>query len=325
MNKKLHLLLLLALISAIGLNACGGQAATPAEAVKIRFAYDYWAGYYPALIAIDQGYFAEEGIQVEAIKPEKTDALMADFLAGKYDMMAVSLGDIITLTQNSDDFAMVLSSDESAGGDAVVVNPSIKTIADLRGKQIGTNLGGFGELFITTVLNKNGISPSDVILVNMDASEGPAKLASGELQAAHTWEPYVSQAVAAGNTILFTSADTPGLIPDGVVVRGAFLRDHPAAVQAFVKGWFRAVDFWLANPKDGNAAAAKQLKINPDEISLDGIKLQTLADNLAMFTKPDDPTYIFNTAQLYVDFFLRNGSLTKKPDIAKIINPSFLK
>ncbi len=322
--KKKNLLLALSAMTVIALLASCSGASPSSQPATLRLAFDYWPGYYPALIAIEKGYFAEDNLTVTAIKPENTNALMADFLAGKYDMMAVSLGDVITLTQTNSDIYFLLIADESAGADAVLANNTIQSVEDLRGKSIGTNLGGFGEFFISTYLKSKGVQPSEVSLVQMDAAEAPAKLKSGALDAASTWEPYVSQAVKDGNKVLFTSADTPGLIPDGIVIRGAVVREKPEAVQAFVKNWFRAVDYWKQNPQEGNAAAAKQLGIDPSEISLEGIKLHDLKNNQALFTDDGSATSIYPVAKLYVDFFITAGKLTTQPDIKKLFNTEFV-
>jgi NitT/TauT family transport system substrate-binding protein len=324
--KSIYKLIALIIVLTMMLSACGssGQVNPSSGPVTVRFAYDYWPGYYPALIANQKKFYEDENIKLQAIKPENTDALMADFLAGKYDAIAVSLGDVIVLTQSNDDFVVVMSSDESAGGDAVLVNPSIKSIAELKGKKIGTNIGGFGEVFITTVLKSNNIQPSEVTFVNMDASEGPSKLKQNELDAVHTWEPYVSEAKGNGAKVLFSSADTPGLIIDVIVFRGAFAREHPEAVKGFVNGWFKAVDYWLLNNDDGNAAAAKELNINPSEISLEGIKLQTLENNKVLFTPGNTSESLYYTTGVFTDFFINKGSLREAPDINKLLTSQYL-
>lgn len=308
---------------ALFIGACGNTGA-PSEPVKVNFAYDLWAGYYPGLIAIQKGYYAENNLDVNAVKPENTDAMMGDFLGGKYDFIAVSVGDTINLTQTSDDIYFIFASDESAGGDAFLATPEIQKISDLRKKNIGVNQGGFAEIFIMTVLNDNGLTSADVTLVDMDASELPENLRNGTVQAGHTWEPYVTESKNDGNHVLFSTLDTPGLVIDGIAVRGAFLREHPEAVQAFVDGWFKAVDFWIANPEEGNAAAAMITGDDPAAISLEGIGLKTLADNQALYQKGNTTASLYYTTQLYVDFFVRSGTLTKKPDIQKLINPNFV-
>jgi len=92
---------------------------------------------------------------------------------------------------------------------------------------------------VLTVLKSHGLSSADIRLVDTDAAELLAKLKSGEVDAGHTWEPFVTQAKDEGARVLFTSAATPGLIQDVVAVRGEVLRERAQALSAFVKGCSR--------------------------------------------------------------------------------------
>lgn len=307
---------------------CAACNARPEEPVTtrepIRFAYDLWPGYYPALIANEKGYFEEEGIIVETINPENTDSMLADFVIGKYDVVAVALGDIVGLAETNPNVRVILVSDESAGGDALVAGHDIGSITDLQGQSVGVNQGGFAELFVTKLLEENGLTLADITIVNTDAAEIPILLEQGTIQAGHTWEPYVTEAKNRGNTILFTSADTPGLIPDVIAFRSQILEERPEDVKAFVRGWFRAVDFWLAHPTEGTLLAAQALAVSPAEISLDGIKLMTKNDNLALFQKGDSTASLFYTSQLYVDFYLRIGTMGTPLNLDTLLDGSYL-
>ena len=56
------------------------------------------------------------------------------------------------------------------------------------------------------MLDQHGVLPSAVKVVNVDASQAVDRLASGELAAVHTWEPYASRARALGAKVLYTSS-----------------------------------------------------------------------------------------------------------------------
>lgn len=318
--RRLALLLISALLVACG--AAAGQPAAPSPPLK--FGYDLWPGYYPVLIAQERGFFSAAGLEVQAIHPERTDSMMADFTAGKYDAIAVALGDIVSLTQSDPDLRIVLITDELAGGDAIVASAGVQSLADLRGKRIGVNLGGFAELLVTQMLAAQNLTTADVTLVDLDAADLPAKLASGEVQAGHTWEPYVTQAVAAGGKVIFSSADTPGLIPDAVAFRGATVRERPAAVRAFVQGWFQAVDYWNAHPAEGTHIAAQKLNLPDSDISLQGLKLKTLADNRALFQRGTTTASLHYTTQLYLDFYARIGTLRRAPNLDQLLDATFV-
>lgn len=323
-----RLLPTLACSSLLIITACQGAVATPTPTPRppLRFAYDLWPGYYPVFIAQDQGYFAEAQLNIETIKPENTDETLGGFASGKYDFVAVSLGDIVNLTRTSPDLRFIIAADYSDGADVALVLPDsgIAAVTDLKGKRIGTNLGGFGEFFITTVLEQNGLASNDVTWVNVDASNAPAALQTGQVDLAHTWEPYVTEAKNQGAVPLFSSHDAAGLVLDGIAVRGAVARERPEEVRAFVQAWFKAVAYWQANPTEGAAAIGRQLNIDPATISLDGIKLLTLAENQALFQPGSTSDSAYFTAQKYIDFFIASGTLTTAPDVNQMLDPQFV-
>ncbi|MEN9205209.1 MAG: ABC transporter substrate-binding protein, partial [Thermostichales cyanobacterium DRC_bins_46] len=275
-----------------------GCARAPETApTPLRIGYSAWPGFLAGVIAQEKGYFEEEGVQVALEFSDNTTTQIADFTAGKLDGAFLALGSVVSLTVQNPQAAFVLISDESQGADAVVAKPEIADVASLKGKRIGTNTGGFGELFVTQMLEMNGLTREDVTLVQVIAEDLPAALQADTVDAGSAWEPFISQAVANGARIIFTSAETPGLIPDGLVVSAHVWQDRPQELQAFVRAWFRAVDDWLADPQAGSALIAAKLGIPTAEASLEGIKLMTRADNVAAFTPGDNPTSIHYTAK----------------------------
>ncbi|MGH8472540.1 MAG: ABC transporter substrate-binding protein, partial [Gammaproteobacteria bacterium] len=74
----------------------------------------------------------------------------------------------------------------------------------------------------------------------------------------------------------------------------------------------------------GNALVASVLHVAPSTISLKGIRLTTLQDNIQLFKGGETTRSTYYTAQLYVDFFLGSGGLTRKPDVKQILEPRFL-
>lgn len=310
-------------VLSVVLAACGGNGA--GAPWVLRFAYDNWPGYYPALIASEKGFFRERGVEVACSKRDNTDAMLADFVAGRYEAVGISLGDIASLQLVGADVRIVLVTDISEGGDAVLARAPIESLEDLRGQRLGVNLGSFAELFVRTALKAHGLTAADVRLIDTDAADIPAKLNSGDLDAGHTWEPFVTAAQGGGARVLFTSSATPGLIQDVIAVRGEVVREHPDAIAGFVAAWFKAVDYWKANPAVGNAIAGEALGVDPGTISTKGMRLTTHADNLELFKPGDTTASIYHTLQMYVDFFVGTGGLIRRPDVDEVLEPRFLK
>ena len=240
-------------------------------------------------MARELGYYAREGVAVEVIYTEDTENQIADFIAGKYDGMALPIGSLIVASGHHPNIRVVYAIDESAGGDAVVANPAITSIAELRGKVIGATLGGFGELFVERMLEAGGLTRAEVTLINTDSNLVPGQLRAGVIDAGQAWEPYVSRAVQAGGRVLYTSRETPGLIIDTLQFRDAALRERPEDVRAFLRAILRAVEHWRAHPEEDNAIIAQALAIPLGEVQPLGLKLLSLADNRRAFDR-NDPT-----------------------------------
>ena len=303
-----------------------GCQISPQSVIKrspLKVACITFVGYRPAVIAQEKGFFKAQGVDVELSYVDFAQLQQADFSAGKYDGIGLTLGDFIILSANNPNMQSVLVVDETNGADVVVAQSDIKTVEDLRGKKIGANLGGFSEVFVTEMLRMSNLTTDDVNLVKFDALEIPQRLKNNDIQAGHTWEPYLSEAIKQGAHSLFTSKQTSGLILDLVAFRNETIRDRPQDVQAFVRGWLQAINFWEQNLEAGNEIITKTLKIPIDTISLDGVNLTNLQENQQFF-RPDSINSIYDIAKIYADFFVRSGNVTRLPDLKSLFNSSFL-
>lgn len=317
---------LILLLSACSPPSAPAPAATSTEtqrgSAELRLGIDQWPGYYPAVLADELGYFAEAGIRVDIQQPGDTDRMLAEFAAGQYDLIGVALGDLITLSRELPDVAVLLVSDQSAGGDALLAAPDYAP-TDQGVVRIGTNLGGFGELFIRELLPRLGIDQGQVEWVNVDASDVPQALLSKQIDLGHCWEPYASQAVALGAKHLYTSADTPGLIPDVIATSRHSAAAKKQQHRAFVRAWFRAVQWWKANPDEAAQKIERRLAIAAGGASLDGIDLQTLEDNRALLIGSGSPT-IEPVIERYSDFFITRGRLLEPIQAKEMLIPDML-
>jgi NitT/TauT family transport system substrate-binding protein len=314
--------LLVVVVVLLGISGC---APTPTpERPPLKVAYVLWPGYLPIVIADEKGFFDEENVGVEVIYPESSAQARADLSAGTLDGLTFTLAGIVGAAGEGSDIHVVFATDESSGADAVVAGADIQSVADLVGERVGVGFGGYGEIIVDAMLEVNGLTRQDVILVDMFGEDVPAGVANGDVAAGVTWEPYVSQAVGEGAQVLFSTADTPGLIPDAMAFHGSTLRERPDDVRAFVRAWFRAVDWWLANLDDGYALLAEALDMEPASASLEGIKLLTLQDNLNAFQPGTTSESLYYTAQLYADFYIGTGALGAAPDLDVLLDPSFL-
>lgn len=298
-------------------DAGGSLSLTP-----VHVAIDLWPGYYPVVIGKEKGFFSQRGIAVDVVVPENTDHMLQAFAAGEIDVVCVALGDVFAFRERVPSLRVVLISDESSGGDALL---SLKPLpAKLKGLRIGTNTNGFGELFVRAFLQQNQTDLKDVVLVNQEASDAGVMLKQDKVDIAHTWEPYVSELTGYQDAIVvFSSAQTPGLIPDAVVMHGSLLQ-KPAVAKAFVAGWLESAEWWLSHRHNGNRIVEHALVMMPNTVNLEGIRLFDTSANRKAFRKNDSPLSLYRIGQTYIDYFREKGVLKLAIKPEEILTPDFL-
>jgi len=303
------------------LSACGASAAPSANKAPLKVSWNLWVGFYPLVIAEKNGLFEKHGVQVELVLMNGPQDTMVALSNHTVDGSTAVYTDLIPLA-NENELHAVMVTDSSDGGDQFVSAADVVTVADLKGKRIGAQLGTFSELFVREMLNRNGLTLGDVQLVNVPPEQVPGALGD-KVDAGHTYEPFTSEAINNGYHVLFSSSDTPGLIVDVVAFRGSVVRERPEDIRAFVAAWTEALDWWQANPAEGNAVIADATGQKVEDISTAGAHLYTLEDNKKAFDK-NQAGSLYDITQKNIDFFSSIGGLSSAPDITQLIDSSFL-
>jgi NitT/TauT family transport system substrate-binding protein len=313
---------LLAGLVGFGLGSCRRQPVTPAA--PLRVGLDVWAGYYPLVLADQLGYLREEKVAVSIAFPKDTQRMIADFAARRYDLIGVSLGDVVLLAREQPAVRMILCSDESAGGDAILSRTPPGKSQVVRGARIATSIGGFGELFVRRFLLAQGLRPDEVTLINADAAAVPTLLHRGEIDFGHTWEPYATEARRAGCHEWYSSRETPGLILDGLMAHAAVVEARAPELRGLARAWFRAVDWWRAHPAEGNARIEDHLGHAPGSVSLFGVRLLDREDNRRMFASSPEPGALHRAMNEFVDHFVSRGVLSKRIRPEDLLSSAFI-
>jgi NitT/TauT family transport system substrate-binding protein len=310
-----------ALIVVFLLSACG----TPAKTTKrpLRIAVNMWPGLYPAAVAQEEGFFAKHNVQVEIHYYESYPQTYADLVVGKVDGLSAIVGDVL-LINNQKNLKFVFPVDASDGADQFIVGPEIQSASDLKGKRIGAGFGTYGELYVRTLLDQNGLAVTDVNLVNIPAENAEAAYLS-QVDAIHTYEPYASRTLAKGGHVLFTSSETPNLMLGAMTFPAKLVEERPEDIQAFTDAWFEAVDWMFANPDQVPAVVAKGFGVKPEDVWFGGDKVFTLAESKVLMRPGIDYSSAYFVTQKYIDFLVTSGALSTKLEPKDLIDPSFLK
>ena len=217
MKKLLSLLLVVVMV--LGLAACGSSApasttapaapaadpapaetaaptAAPVETVKLNVAYmPNYASLWSVLTAMDQGFFAEEGLEITLWEFASGPEEIAAMEGGSIDLAYIGHG-AHKLCINGQANIFMPSSVHST--DRIIVLPSsevtsVENISNLKGKKVAYNGGSSSETALTGALNAAGLTMDDIEAYEMDAVNMVAAMMSGNVDACTAWNPYSVQ------------------------------------------------------------------------------------------------------------------------------------
>lgn len=216
-----------------------------------------YPGFAIPFLAQSKGFFPKN-VQIKRI--DDAAAISSGLIRGDIDATFTSVDAFVLSEAQGVRAVAVLLSDESRGADGIVVKPEISKLNDLKGKKVAANLGWPGHFFLLYNLREAGIPYSDVTLTNMDADKAGSAFLSGALDAAVTWEPWLSTATSGGKgKILISTATRPGVIVDPMLVSERALKEERGSVQAFVNGYYKALEAYRADPAGGGKIMAEAL------------------------------------------------------------------
>lgn len=314
-------------ILALGVVFTAATAWVPAAQAQITLGISDWPGWVAWYIAKEKGYFKKYGAHVKLVWfPSYIDSVNA-LSAGQLDANSQALIDSLAPIEKGVPIKVVLVTDNSAGNDALMVNNSIKSFADLKGKTVGLEQYSIENYLADTALARNGLKASDVKIVNMSTGDAAAALISGRVDAAGVWNPWINRIENSGKGHpLFTSKDAPGLIPDVIAARDSALKAHAKDFEGLVKAWFAVVRFVNAHPEAAARIMAPHVGLKPKEyaLSLAGTRLFGKNLNMKAMKPHTGAVSLYKSTADTGKFLIKSKAIEKTPNPKDFIDPRFV-
>lgn len=330
MKRNWGVTYLLAIILLLA-TACGNSSTSTKEdgskSQPIKIGFSALPSWYLWHLVEEKGFFKKHGVDVELVWfPVYADSLSA-LNTGKIDANSQALIDTISPLEKGVDLKVVFITDNSLGGDGLVATKDIKTVADLKGKKVGTEIGTIEHFFMLTALKEAGLSESDVKFTNLTVQDAGNSFIAGKLDAAGLWEPFLSMAVEKGKGHkLVTSADFPGLIADVFVAREEVLNTRKEDIQKIVAAWFDAVNYFSNHYDESIQLIAEQAGISKEELDagMKGFKLFSPEENIRAFQEGNTYQSIYYTARKNAEFLKELGFIQEIPDLDQLVDQTFI-
>ena len=325
MSRKRGVGLAFGLALSLAVTIAGGARAE--EPLKIG--YSDWPGWVAWEVAINKGWLKEAGVNAE-FQWFDYSASMDAFGAGKIDADLVTNGDALVMGSGGAKSVSIMLTDYSFGNDMIVGKPGINSLADLKGKKVGIEIGLVEHLLLLNGLKKAGIPEDAVSLVNTKTNDTPQVLASGAVDAIGAWQPNSGMAMQQlpGSKPIYTSADEPGLIYDVLAVNPTSLKARKDDWMKVIKLWDRVVHY-INDPKtqaDAVKIMSARVGLTPEQYTplLKGTHLIDIAEGKTTFKKGDGFSSLYGSSKIANDFNVKAGVYKTPEDIDGYIDPSLI-
>ncbi|PPD27343.1 MAG: hypothetical protein CTY20_12860 [Hyphomicrobium sp.] len=201
---------------------------------------------------------------------------------------------------------------------AIIVprDSTIKSVAELKGKKVAFPGEGTQQYpLLLKALADAGLKVTDIELFKTDGSQVPTLLQNKSVDAGITWDPHVSNALAAGHSKVLLKAEK--ILPimqghyvgNGEYVHNEFLKKRPEVVQDLITANVKAIDFILKDPKAAAKMWSQQIGFPEATVNY------SLEQKISVYSKNVIPNK--EALDAYVSF-LRDAKILKDADTPKI-------
>lgn len=263
------------------LAACAGPPREP-----LRIATSVWVGFEPLYLARSLDLLPPGSVRL--VEMSSSVDTMRAFRDRLVDGAALTLDEVLTLAQDQEDLRLILVTDVSHGGDALLASRDIPDLRALRGKRVGVEHTAAGAWLLTRALQSAGMRASDVVIVPVTEAGHEKAFISGEVDAVVTFEPVSTHLLNRGAHVLFDSSRIQGEIVDVLVVREELLQIRPKDLRGLLDGWFSALDLVAEHPRESAVRMAPRLGLEATEVqrALAGLRFPDRRENERLLKGP---------------------------------------
>ncbi len=270
----------------------------------------------PLFLARHLGVLNEKAVQI-AEYPTVSELLLS-FQNRALDAVTVTADDVARLVGYRQDLRIVAILTYSNGADALVGRSDLADVRALRGKAVAFETDTLGAYFLARALDRNGLSPDDVIMRSSRADRLNRFISMNLADAVVTYEPYRGSLVRSGAKVLFDSSQLPGEIVHVLAVRSDALVRHTAALRQMMKAWHEAAKYLAEHPRAAAEVVSIRERTTPDFFvaSLDLLRFATPEESAKLLAPGAND--FSRMLQATADFMLKFDLLPAPVDAATL-------
>lgn len=314
-----------------------GAATDPQSLTPVKFTLSWLLQGVdaPLTLAMERGYFSEEGLDVQFERGFGSADTASKIAANQYDMGFGDMYSMIEFNQQNPDQKLVAVAVPYNKAPFVLIalkEAGIKSLQDLAGKKLGAPAGDAPRRLWPVLAEQVGIDADSVEWVTMEAKLRETFLLQGEVDAISGFVYSMMPSLVKGGKseedldIFYYTDNGLNFYGNVVLVKESFLKENPETVKSFLKAYVRGIQDTLQDPVaglDSVMAAGDDLM----ERDAEKLRLQIALDNLIISEEVEanglgavDPARLEESIAQTVKGF----ELTATPTVEEVFDDSYL-
>lgn len=328
MKKRIIALVLTTVLTVTSLLACSKDEPKEPEMTKVVLSEVAHSIFYaPMYVAIEEGYFAEEGIDLELVTAFGADKVMTAVLSGEAEIGFMgSESSIYTYNEGAKDFVVNFAQLTQRAGNFLVAREEITDFKweDLKGTNVlGGRKGGMPQMVFEYILKQNNIDPDADLEINQSIDFGSTAAAFSEGQGDYTveFEPHATSLEEAGKGYVIASlGEDSGYVPyTAFSAKGSYIKEHPEIIQSFTDALQKGMDYVQAHSPEEIAEI-----IAPQFAETDVKTITTIVKRYYdQDTWKSDLVFKKESFELLQDILDMAGELSKRAPYEDLVNTEY--
>lgn len=328
-KKKLLAASLLLSLSVLTITGCGSKSketASPGEKIVLNeVAHSIF--YAPMYVAVEEGYFNEEGIDLEIVTGFGADKTMTAVLSGEADIGFMGPETTVyAFNEGASDVVKNFAQLTQRAGNFLISREPIEDFkwSDIKGKTVlGGRAGGMPEMVFEFVLKKNNIDPAADLSIDqsIDFGSTAAAFSGGQADFTVEFEPSATalEKEGAGYVAASVGVDS-GYVPyTAFSAKESYLIGHPDIIQSFVNALQKGMDYVSEHTSEEIAAVIAPQFTDTDK--------ETIATIVSRYQEQDtwknDVIFTEDAYTLLLDILEESDQLSARPEYENLVNTKF--
>ena len=344
MAKKVFAIVL-AVVLVLSLVACAKENDDPTlEKVTISI---HPSGHgLPAYVAEQNGYYEEEGLDVETLVYIAAPPQMEAYQTGAWEIGTTGFGGIILGVAKKDLKIIGTSIDDGlvmglwARKDSAIAKAAYNNVAkcygtaeDWKNLEILYAKGTITDILLTSTLEKLGLTVDDVVGTNMDASPAFTAFRAGSGDLVQANASFYFNAEAEGWVPVTTGDDQELFMPSVLVASDKILAERPEVVEKWTRAYMKGVAWIKANPEkaaemfvefcDENGVAT-DLEKSKNFVEKQISKIPDAKGQLELFERGSDGLTKWQSSLAHImDYYIKMGNYTENDRAQLLLDENY--